>query len=176
MTHNPEQSPDLGELRAKAQKASPLPWSGCIVPHQHPGADDADLPFGVFSATDQKRELFFLDERYKGGERPGIYENDGEYLVAACNALPALADEIDSLRSRLQVAEGALGAMRAWLGIIADKIDLDPDGTRVTINAVGPNGKREVATRSLRDIYEQADAALATAGFLQSLPDGKETT
>jgi hypothetical protein len=54
----------------------------------------------------------------------------------------------------------ALEAMRTWLGVVADHLDLDPDMTRITINAVGPDGKREVAARSLRSILEQADAAL----------------
>jgi hypothetical protein len=54
----------------------------------------------------------------------------------------------------------ALEAMRTWLGVIADHLDLDLDATRITINAVGPDGEREVSARSLRSILDQADAAL----------------
>lgn len=57
----------------------------------------------------------------------------------------------------------ALEAMRTWIGVVAEHLDLDPDATKVSINAVGPDGKRELAGRSLRSICDQADLALAEA-------------
>ncbi len=55
----------------------------------------------------------------------------------------------------------ALAAMRAWFGIVVEKIDLDPDDTIVAVSAIGKDGKQEVARRSLRQIFEQADEALS---------------
>ena len=47
-------------------------------------------------------------------------ENDGIYIVAACNAVPELVREVRKLKKRLSIAEQALVKTCEWWGAIED--------------------------------------------------------
>lgn len=57
----------------------------------------------------------------------------------------------------------ALNAADQWIRLLAKELDIDPSDTTVTISAVGPDGKRELAKVSLAETQLQVRAALAAA-------------
>lgn len=71
------------------------------------------------------------------------------YALAAIEAMP------------LAKLAQALSSTKTFLRMICDEIEADDDETVVAIKAIGPNGSRELAQVSLRQVIEQADAALS---------------
>ena len=54
----------------------------------------------------------------------------------------------------------ALRSLHTWVSVVAEKFDLDEDITCVRVSAVGPDGKRELASLSLRAVMDRASQAL----------------
>ena len=155
--------------------------------YAHPPAADRNAVVGddgetVYTATHLK---LLLDGRDQFIVEHGLWSEFVESIPAEARAnyrralASAPAPESEEFHlvdgpawetERERKLRGALIAMRAWLGVMADAMDWDVGETCVTINAVGPNGKRELAKRSLAEINAQADAALAPL-----TPEGDKT-
>jgi len=60
-----------------------------------------------------------------------------------------------------EAERAVLKRFRTVVGMIADDIDIDPDGCVVVIYAVGPNGPRQQVTKvSLADCFAEVDLLL----------------
>ena len=75
-------------------------------------------------------------------------------------------DEIEELILALRRPDApdavreALRSLHTWVSVVAEKFDLDEDITCVRVSAVGPDGKRELASLSLRAVMDRASQAL----------------
>lgn len=56
----------------------------------------------------------------------------------------------------------ALKAADQWIKLLVKEMDIEPEDTTVTVNAVGPDGKRELAKLKLAQSQTQIEAALAS--------------
>ena len=57
----------------------------------------------------------------------------------------------------------ALMAASQWLDVLVERFDIVSSETMFTVNVVGPEGRREVARRSLAESLAQIDDAIAEA-------------
>ena len=90
---------DRQRLRDLARKASPLPWA--LGPLRH---DD----WGCIRDATGKPVASTCTQAVISAGGPEQVAINGEYIVAAVNALPKLLDEIERLRDALCVVVGSL--------------------------------------------------------------------
>ena len=107
----------LADIEARAEAATPGPWTGKIEPQRYPECDDADLPGIVRSANGI--EVAAVDERYGDGQN---YEADTAFIAHARSDIPALLAELKELRAEREALEKAKNAEPDWWWR-----DLDPD-------------------------------------------------
>ncbi len=101
---------DLDELRKLAAAATPGEWSR-VEPPWLP----SDVSTYVIAGSDDSYAgLFVCDFGIADDGGNANDWNDAGYIVAACNSVPMLLDEIDRLRAELASAQ--LSLLRAKLG------------------------------------------------------------
>lgn len=57
----------------------------------------------------------------------------------------------------------ALKGARTWFDLVCAVAEIDPEDTWATVKAVGPDGERVLAKKSLQETLNQIDAALTSA-------------
>lgn len=72
---------------------------------------------------------------------------------------------MSDLRQRTE-SLAALTLAKFWIETLVKEMDIDPESTTVTVNAVGPNGKRELAKRNLAQSQQQISRAIESLADL----------
>lgn len=96
--HTPTTPLDLDALRAMAGAATPLPWR-----------TNSALPECI-EAADGSYDVASADHNH-GDETGARLLANAAFIVAACNATPALVEEVQALRDRLRDAEAQRDAL-----------------------------------------------------------------
>ena len=82
-----------GKLRELAKAATPGPW--------------------LVEPGEQATTRVLAPQRYDDEEVTElVWRRDGDYIVAACNAMPALLDEIEAARAEVERLKARLGRNR----------------------------------------------------------------
>lgn len=105
MTNTPtdkEAVEKIAKIKARADAATPGPWSGKIEPQNYPESDDADLP--GFVRDPERREICYIGERYNYTS----YETDLTFIAHAREDVPWLLAELERVTTELDALKAEL--------------------------------------------------------------------
>lgn len=157
---------DHMKLRELAAKATPIPWY--FTADAMTGADKAMIRCG----SPYAKPLAMSHESL------GKAEVDFEYIVAACNALPALLDENEALLARAEAAEAKVARLNDLLDYLTRHAGDDTYSLNARIAELeaeirdignySADTELETAIFGIRKLLGEGDAALTNEPLLKS--------
>lgn len=152
---------DLAEIQRLLAVISPLPyWIEPAQPtllHGYPRTLDAYIACGT---RGDPSDTYDVIERYD-------VDTDYAYLVAAANVVPALIQELTTLRARVEQDADTIEDLQDDLKTLGSYLIAIKEPEAILVSADHPNGATP-AMRALRTAVEQRDTAQAEVTRLAS--------